>query len=208
MIQQTMEYLSINMSVPKLVLASSSPYRRELLDKLMVPYNCHSPDIDEARLADESPKQLVLRLALAKAKTVANDYPHALVIGSDQIALLADEIMTKPHNHMQAKAQLQRASGQKVIFLTSLCLLNTVTCEHQLQIVTYTVKFLSLTDSQIEHYLIKEKPYDCSGSFKSEGLGITLCSYFEGEDPSALIGLPLIALTAMLRNEGFEPLLL
>ena len=195
-------------SIPKLVLASGSIYRRQLLNRLEIVYDYHAPNIDETPLVDESPKQLVLRLALAKAQAVAVGYPGALIIGSDQVAVLAGKIITKPDSHLRAKAQLQRASGQQVIFLTSLCLLNTVNYNHQLQIVPYKVNFLPLTDNQIEHYLQKEKPYDCAGSFKAEGLGITLCSNFEGEDPNALIGLPLIALIKMLRHEGLDPLLL
>jgi septum formation protein len=193
-------------TIPKLVLASGSIYRRQLLNKLAIPYNYHAPNVDETPLAGESPTQLVLRLALAKARAVAVGYPDALVIGSDQVAVLADQIITKPRNHLQAKAQLERASGRQVIFLTGLCLLNNANCSHQLEIASYKVNFLPLTDNQIEQYLQKEKPYDCAGSFKAESLGITLCSSFEGEDPNALIGLPLIALIKMLRHEGFEPL--
>ena len=154
-----MEHISpkIPVSTPKLVLASSSLYRRQLLDKLTIPYYTHTPDIDETPLADESPEQLVLRLALSKAKTAAIDYPQALIIGSDQIALLAGEIMTKPHSHLQAKAQLKRASGQQVVFLTSLCLLNAISGDYQLDVIPYAVNFLPLTDSQIENYLNKER---------------------------------------------------
>ena len=141
----------------KLVLASSSLYRRQLLDKLKIPYHCHAPDIDESPLADESPEQLVLRLALAKARAAAISCPKSLIIGSDQVAILAGEIVTKPSNYQQARTQLQRASGQPVVFLTSICLLNTINSEYQLQTVPYTVNFLTLTDSQIEGLSTKRK---------------------------------------------------
>ena len=193
-------------ATPDLILASSSPYRRQLLDKLMIPYRCHAPNIDETPLTDESPRQLVLRLALAKARAAAVDYSQALIIGSDQVAVLDGSIVTKPHTHQRAKAQLQQASDKQVIFLTSLCLFNSVDDSYQVQVVPYTVNFLPLTDSQIDNYLQKEKPYHCAGSFKAEGLGITLCSRLSGEDPNALIGLPLIALAGMLRSAAMEPL--
>lgn len=189
-----------------LILASSSPFRRELLDKLQLDYQSHSPDIDESALPDESPEQLVQRLALAKAQEVGKLYPQALIIGSDQVAVLDNNIMTKPHTHENAVAQLQNSSGRTVSFLTSLCLFNSQTQHHHLSIEYYDVEFLHLTKDQIENYLLKEKPYQCAGSFKSEGLGITLFNQFKGKDPNSLIGLPLIKLTEMLRLEGVEPL--
>lgn len=189
-----------------LLLASSSPYRREILQKLHIPFECHSPDIDESRLENESPTQLVERLALEKAQAVSEIYPNTLIIGSDQVAVLDNTIMTKPHTHENAIQQLRASSGNTVTFLTSLCLLNSQTGKHQLATIPYSVDFLELSDSQIENYLLKEEPYRCAGSFKSEGLGITLFKRFEGDDPNSLIGLPLISLTAMLRNEGVEPL--
>jgi len=189
-----------------LILASSSPYRREILTKLGVSFEYHSPNIDERALSNESPVELVKRLAVAKAQAVAEHYPKARIIGSDQIAVLNDTIITKPHTHENAIKQLQAASSNKVTFLTSLCLFNSATQQQQLEVVPYNVQFLTLTDSQIEVYLQREKPYDCAGSFKSEGLGITLFDSFDGSDPNSLIGLPLIALTKMLRKEGLEPL--
>jgi septum formation protein len=190
-----------------LILASSSPYRRELLQKLTLPFACHAPNIDESAIAGESPNQLVERLALEKALTVATEHSEALIIASDQVAVLDDEIMTKPHTHENAIHQLRRSSGNTVTFLTSLCLLNSKTGQHQVTIVPYSVEFLPLTQGQISAYLLKEQPYQCAGSFKSEGLGITLFKRFEGDDPNSLIGLPLIALTEMLRKEGVEPLI-
>jgi septum formation protein len=138
---------------------------------------------------------------------VAIEHPEALIIASDQVAVLDDEIMTKPHTHENAIYQLNRSSGNTVTFLTSLCLLNSKTGQHQVTIVPYSVEFLPLTQGQISAYLLKEQPYQCAGSFKSEGLGITLFKRFEGDDPNSLIGLPLIALTEMLRKEGVEPLI-
>jgi septum formation protein len=189
-----------------IILASSSPYRRELLNKLSLPFTCHSPDINEAALQGEPPEDLVKRLALEKAKAVAINHPNALIIASDQVAVLDGHVMTKPHTHENAIKQLTRSSGHTVRFLTSLCLLNSKTNEHQLTTAPYSVEFLPLTAPQIEAYLIKEQPYQCAGSFKSEGLGITLFKCFEGKDPNSLIGLPLIELTRMMRNEGVEPL--
>lgn len=194
------------MMMTKLILASSSPYRRELLNKLTLPFTCESPDIDETEHAGETPEALVSRLALKKAQAVANQQAHALIIGSDQVAVLDGRIITKPHNHLEATKQLKAASGRQVTFLTSLCLYNSHSQTHQLTVEHYTVEFLSLSDAQIEHYLQKEQPYDCAGSFKSEGLGITLFKSFSGDDPNSLVGLPLIALCKMLRHEGIDPL--
>ncbi|MGH1487414.1 MAG: Maf family protein [Cellvibrionaceae bacterium] len=193
-------------SSPELILASSSPYRREILAKLGLPFQAISPDIDESPLENETPEALVSRLALEKAQAIAGNHHNALIIGSDQVAVLDNNIITKPHEHQKAIQQLRQASGREVTFLTSLCLYNSQTHKHQLTVSPYSVSFLSLNDEQIEHYLQKEKPYNCAGSFKSEGLGITLFSSMSGDDPNSLIGLPLITLTKMLRNEGIEPL--
>ena len=192
--------------ITTLILASSSPYRRELLDKLGVAFECHSPDIDENRRDNETPEQLVIRLALEKAQAVAEYYPEALIISSDQVAVLDHEILTKPHTHERAIEQLQKSSGRSVTFLTSLCLYNSSNQQFQNIVEPFEVKFLELSDTQIKQYLQREKPYACAGSFKSEGLGITLFSALKGNDPNSLIGLPLIQLTAMLRKEGLEPL--
>jgi septum formation protein len=189
-----------------LILASSSPYRRETLAKLHLDFTSHSPDIDESMRENESPTLLVERLALEKAQAVSTECNNALIIGSDQIAILDNLVMTKPHTHENAIKQLRASSGKKVTFLTSLCLLNSQTGKHQLTVAPYSVEFLELSDAQIEYYLQKEQPYNCAGSFKSEGFGITLFKRFEGDDPNSLIGLPLIALVNMLRNEGVEPL--
>jgi MAF protein len=189
-----------------LILASSSPYRREILQKLHVDFSYDSPNIDESIKTGETPTELVKRLALEKAQAVSTKHPHALIIGSDQVAVLDNTVMTKPHNHENAMKQLQASSGKKVTFLTSLCLFNSKTEEHQIALCPYSVEFLSLTNAQIDAYLQKEQPYNCAGSFKSEGLGITLFKRFEGDDPNSLIGLPLIELVKMLRNEGVEPL--
>jgi len=189
-----------------LILASSSPYRRELLQKLTLSFECYSPDIDESANEGETPEHLVERLALEKALAVAKNHPEALIIASDQVAVLEDEVMTKPHTHNNAVKQLSRSSGKTVVFLTSICLLNSQTGKHQVVVAPYSVEFLTLSQSQIENYLHKEQPYQCAGSFKSEGLGVTLFQSFDGEDPNSLIGLPLITLTRMLRNEGIEPL--
>ena len=196
-----------------IILASSSIYRREILNKLGLDYASLSPDIDEAPLPEETPEELVSRLAIDKAKAVASlcanptdsDQPP-LVIGSDQVAVLDQQIITKPHTHENAYHQLRKASGREVTFLTSLCLYNASTQQHQLTVVPYEVAFLPLSDEQIHNYLKKEQPYDCAGSFKSEGLGITLFKHVRGDDPNTLIGLPLIKLVEMLRKEGVEPL--
>ncbi|MFT6389806.1 MAG: MAF protein [Cellvibrionaceae bacterium] len=189
-----------------LILASSSPYRRELLQKLTLDFISLAPNIDETEKANETPDELVSRLALEKAEAIAKDNPNALIIGSDQVAVLGEEILTKPQTYKRAHKQLSMASGKRVKFLTSLCLYNSANNKYQLKVVTYFVDFLALSEEQIEHYLRKEQPYDCAGSFKSEGLGITLFASMSGDDPNTLIGLPLIALTSMLRNEGIEPL--
>ena len=188
----------------KLVLASTSPFRRALLDRLQVEYTCDSPDIDESPVAGESIEQMVTRLACEKTRAVADRHPNALIIGSDQSAVLDGEILTKSGNFDNALRQLRNASGKRIVFQTGLCLLNSTTGEKQSVCVPYAVEFRELTDAMIENYLKKEEPYNCAGSFKSEGLGITLFRRFEGEDPNALIGLPLIKLTEFLDNEGFS----
>ena len=190
----------------KLVLASTSPYRKALLERLQVAFDCDAPAIDESPLEHESVDNMVVRLAKLKAKAVATRHPDALIIGSDQSAVLDGETLTKSGNFDNAVRQLQRASGQRVVFQTGLCLLNSRTGSAQTACVPYTVVFKKLTPEMIEHYLNKEQPYNCAGSFKSEGLGIALFERFEGEDPNALIGLPLIKLVEMLNNEGFSVL--
>jgi len=190
----------------ELVLGSSSPFRRQLLDRLGLEYSCDSPEIDETRLENESAQELVVRLAEAKARAVAARHPGALVIGSDQVAVLDDEVLGKPGGHDKAFAQLQAASGKEVIFHTGLCLYDSANDQAQLVRVPFKVKFRRLSDAQIDSYLQREQPYNCAGSFKSEGLGIALFTAMEGEDPNALIGLPLIQLITMLEKAGLHVL--
>ncbi|MDH5191852.1 MAG: Maf-like protein [Gammaproteobacteria bacterium] len=188
----------------KLVLASTSPFRKELLQRLDIPFETASPDIDESPQFGETPEQLVARLSEQKARAVAKQFPDSLIIGSDQVATLDDNIIGKPRNHENAVKQLQNASGQRVVFYTGLCLLNTASGNTQTEVIPFSVTFRKLTDEQIENYLKKEQPYNCAGSFKSEGLGIVLFEKLEGNDPNSLIGLPLIALVDMLKNEKFN----
>ncbi len=188
----------------KLVLASTSIYRRELLNRLGLSFVTAAPEIDESSQHDESPQQLVRRLAEAKARAVAEQYPDALIIGSDQVATVAGRILGKPGGHEQAMEQLRLASGKRLQFITGLCLLNARTGVAQVEVVPFTVVFRVLDDRQIENYLRREQPYHCAGSFKSEALGIALCERFDGEDPNALIGLPLIRLIHMLEKEGIN----
>ncbi|MCH8544674.1 MAG: Maf family nucleotide pyrophosphatase [Alcanivorax sp.] len=186
-----------------LVLASSSPFRRELLGRLGLSFLSDSPDIDEQALPGETPQQLVLRLARAKAAAVAQRHPEALVIGSDQVAITADgEVLGKPGTRDKAIAQLRASSGRSVTFLTGLCLMNAATRRYQNGCERFKVHFRTLTDDVIERYVDQEQPFNCAGSFKSEGLGIVLFSALEGRDPNALVGLPLIMLTDFLRAEG------
>jgi MAF protein len=173
---------------------------------LGVDFSSISPDVDEVALPDEAPEKLVLRLAENKAKEVAKDHKGALIIGSDQVAVVDGTIMGKPGDHQEAVEQLKRVSGKRVSFFTGLCLLNSDTGHLQVCCEPFHVIFRVLQQREIEHYLHKEKPYNCAGSFKSEGLGISLFERLEGEDPNALIGLPLIRLIAMLRNEGLDVL--
>lgn len=193
------------MATPKILLASSSIYRRQLLQKLGLTFDWASPDIDESQQQEETPEQLVHRLAQAKANCLAGNYPNHLIIGSDQVATIGDRILGKPHTHANAVAQLKSFCQREVTFLTGLCLLNPTTNHTQTSVEIYKVRFRNLTDLQIENYLKREQPYDCAGSFKSEGLGICLFEKLKGNDPNILIGLPLIALTQMLAKEGVDP---
>jgi MAF protein len=189
-----------------LILASSSPFRRQILDKLQLKYACISPDIDESPIANETPENLVARLAIEKAQKVAKTEPDSLIIGSDQVAVLGNEILGKPHTHENAVKQLQKLSGHTVTFLTGLALINSKSGKVQSETVPFKVVFRTLTDEMIEHYLHAEQPYNCAGSFKSEALGIVLFERLEGEDPNTLIGLPLIRLVRMLEKEGLNVL--
>jgi len=190
-----------------LVLASSSPFRAELLARLGLPFRTAAPEVDERPRSSESPQALVLRLAEAKARAVAPTHPQALIIGSDQIACIDDQILGKPGGRQRAIAQLEQASGRSVLFHTGLCLLNALTGRAQTLVEPFRVQFRRLTRAQIEAYLDREHPYNSAGSFKSEGLGIALFERLEGDDPSALIGLPLIRLITLLESEGIDPLL-
>ena len=191
--------------MPALLLASSSPYRRELIERLQLPFTWQSPSIDEAHREGEAAIDLVKRLAEEKARALAASHPDHLIIGSDQVAALSDgQILGKPHDLPIAQQQLRAASGSSVTFLTGLALLNTHNGNCQVDCIAFTVHFRPLSDERILRYLQREQPFDCAGSFKSEGLGISLFSSTEGEDATSLIGLPLIRLVDMLLNEGVE----
>ena len=192
------------MTCRQLVLASTSPFRRELLNRLEISFKTANPQTDESALPGESPEELALRLSEAKARAVVPLFPDALIIGSDQVAHLGDEVFGKPGTEARAIAQLQRMRGQTVVFHTALALLNTRTGHLQVEGIPTQVRFRNLSDDEIRRYVAKEQPLDCAGSAKSEGLGITLLDAMPGEDPTALIGLPLIALSRMLRAEGLE----
>ncbi|MDH5633773.1 MAG: Maf family nucleotide pyrophosphatase [Gammaproteobacteria bacterium] len=185
-----------------LILASSSPYRKELLERLGIPFKCISPDIDESAKPGETPQQLVQRLSIEKAQAIAKGQGNALVIGSDQVAVHGNDIVGKPRDHAHAVEQLRQASGETITLYTGLALINSKTGHIQSEVVPYSVVFRELSDTTIENYLHKEQPYNCAGSLKSEGLGIALLERFIGDDPSTLIGLPLIRLVKMLENES------
>jgi len=188
--------------MPELILASSSPYRRELLQRLGIPFDVVVPGIDETARPGETPEQLVLRLSEQKARAVAAECPNHLIIGSDQMSVVGGEVVGKPHDHEHAVRQLQHASGKRVEFLTGLCLFNSATGNAQVDLVRFGIQFRVLNDDQIERYLRKDQPYNCAGSFRSESLGVTLFEHMEGEDHNSVVGLPLIKLVRMLENEG------
>jgi len=190
----------------QLVLASTSPFRKALLERLGLPFVTARPETDETRQPGESASELVRRLSEDKARAVAAAFPQALIIGSDQVAVLEGQILGKPGTHERAVEQLTAASGKEVQFLTGLCLLNAQTGQARVEVVPFSVRFRELTTPQIDAYLRREKPYNCAGSFKSEGLGIALFEAMKGDDPNALIGLPLIRLVAMLDKEGLDVL--
>lgn len=191
----------------QLILASSSQYRKSLLSRLKVPFDSQSPNVNETVLPGETAKQLVLRLAETKATALSQQFNQHFIIGSDQVAVHGDRILTKPRNYYNAFEQLRYQSGQRIQFLTSIALLDSHAKEIQLDVIITEVVFRPLTDHDIEYYLTKDEPYDCAGSFKSEGLGITLFEGIYGSDPTALVGLPLIRLSEMLRcsNYLFSP---
>lgn len=190
------------MSSQPLILASTSIYRSQLLSTLQIPFQTAAPDVDETPLPGESAEQTSLRLSRVKAQVVAERFPDALIIGSDQVALLEGKQLGKPLNHDNAVKQLRSMRGKVVTFFTALSLLNATTGEMQTDVDITRVSFRDLSDDAIERYLLKEQPYHCAGSAKSEGLGIALIGRIEGNDPNALIGLPLILLVSMLEKQG------
>jgi septum formation protein len=187
-----------------LILGSTSRYRKELLTRLRIPFETAAPDVDETPHSNESPKDLALRLALAKARAVALKYPEAVVIGSDQVADLDGTPLGKPGNHTNAILQLQRMRGKTVIFQTALSVVCIATGYERTDLAEVKVKFRNLSDAEIETYLRSEEPYDCAGSAKSEGLGIALLDAIDNDDPTALIGLPLIRTCQLLREAGVK----
>lgn len=188
----------------KLILGSSSKYRKALLDRLSIPYTVQAPDVDETPLSGEAPQALAQRLALAKARAIAQLHPGSIVIGSDQVADLHGEPLGKPGNHERAVAQLRRMRGQTVIFQTALAVVCEETGFCQTDLAAVRVRFRDLNDAEIENYLHAEQPYDCAGSAKSEGLGIALLEAIDNDDPTALVGLPLIRTCRMLRAAGID----
>ena len=185
-----------------LVLASTSPFRKQLLEKLHLPFLTAKPNVDETALKDETAQQLVERLAIQKAQAITPSFEDALVIGSDQVCLNDGNILGKPGNFENAFQQLKAASGKSITFYTGLALINSKTGNVQSLVEAFIVHFRVLSDEMITNYLNKEQPYNCAGSFKSEGYGISLFEGFEGKDPNSLIGLPLISLITLLENEG------
>ena len=190
--------------MPRIILASSSRFRRALLRRLQLPFDVINPAVDESPRAGETPAQLVRRLAVSKAQDVAQRHEHALVIGSDQVAAQRRTIIGKPGNRQRALEQLRQASGRTVTLHTGLALVNSTTGRMQVDVIPYRVLFRNLSEAQIQRYLRKEQPYDCCGSLRAEGLGVALLERFQGDDPSALIGLPLIRLVTMLAAEGVK----
>jgi len=186
----------------QIVLASTSKYRRELLARLGLPFEVASPVVNETPLPRETPQDTARRLAEAKARAVAARFPQAIVIGSDQVAVLEGTTLGKPGNHANAVRQLRAMRAKEVVFHTALCLCNAASGQAETRVVPYYVRFRDYSDTQIEHYLRREQPYDCAGSARCEGLGIALIAEMRGDDPNALIGLPLIALTEMLAAQG------
>jgi len=189
-----------------LVLGSTSPFRKSILEKLQLPFQCAKPNIDETANINETPQALVERLAIEKAKAVAAEFPDAIIIGSDQVAVCEDEVLGKPHTFENGVKQLTKFSGKSVTFYTGLCLYNSENNKTTALVEPFIVHFNTLSQSEIVHYLNKEHPYNCAGSFKSEGLGICLFKKLEGDDPNTLIGLPLIKLVALLKEHGIDVL--
>ncbi len=190
----------------QLILASTSSYRQALLEKLGIPFIAVAPQIEERAKENETAEQLVIRLATEKALAVAVNYPNGLIIGSDQVCVLDNQITGKPHNKSNAMVQLSQASGQRITFYTGLCLYNGKSGQSESLCETFDVYFRHLTEQEISAYLDKEQPWNCAGSFKCEGLGIALFEKLSGRDPNTLVGLPLISLTRLLINAGINPL--
>lgn len=190
----------------KLVLASSSPFRHALLERFGYPFDVAQPDFDESSLPNESPYALVKRLAQGKARAVATQHTDALIIGCDQIAILDETVIGKPGNRANAIAQLKAASGRSVEFLTGVCVFDSHSNQDQCEVDSFSVEFRDLSETEIETYIDREQPFGCCGSFKSEGLGIVLFERMIGDDPTALVGLPLIKLNAMLKQLGIDVL--
>ena len=188
----------------ELVLASGSQYRRSLLQKLQLPFTFYATDVDESRSPHEDPEALAIRLAIAKALALAKHYPNHLIIGSDQVAVCEGNLLGKPGDRINAINQLKTQSGRKASFSTGLCLLDSASGTFKTALDTCHVHFKALNDQQIQRYIDYEQPFDCAGSFKSEGYGITLFEKFEGDDPNTLIGLPLIKLISLLAEFGIE----
>lgn len=191
-------------TLPNIILASGSRYRRELLERLGVAFKAWSPHVDESSLAGEKPCDTAVRLARSKAEAATAQWPRALIIGSDQVADLAGKAIGKPGSLDNARRQLRELSGKAVLFHTALCVLNAASTRRQECLVTTDVVFRDFGEAEIDRYLAREPAFDCAGSAKSEGLGIALLTRLGGEDPTALVGLPLIALSSMLRAEGLE----
>ena len=196
--------LKVDSTQPRIILASSSPYREQLLGRLRLEFDCLSPEVDEALGAGEAAPDYVRRLARDKAAKIAASNPDAVVIGSDQCAVLDGQILGKPGSHDNALQQLRAARGKTVVFRTALCVMRARDGFCEVDEVPFEVEFRELADAQLEHYLRVEQPYDCAGSFKAEGYGACLFRRMRGDDPSALIGLPLLKLTTLLEKAGIE----
>jgi len=193
-------------SRPALILGSTSRYRREMLQRLRIPFDIYAPEVDETPGAAEPPAELALRLAIAKAHAVAQQHPNAVVIGSDQVADLDGTPVGKPGTHAKATEQLRAMRGKAIVFQTAVAVVHLARGYEGSALVPVTVRFRDLSDAEIEHYLLAEQPYDCAGSAKSEALGIALLSAIESDDPTALVGLPLIKTCELLRAAGIDPL--
>jgi septum formation protein len=191
---------------PPLILGSTSRYRREMLQRLNIPFEVHAPHVDETPGKDEAPADLALRLAIAKARVIAQLHPNAVVIGSDQVADLEGAPIGKPGTHAKATEQLRVMRGKAVVFHTAVAVVSLAQAYEGSALVPVTVRFRNLSDAEIEHYLLVEQPYDCAGSAKSEALGIALLNAIESDDPTALVGLPLIKTCELLRAAGIDPL--